>query len=268
MASKLAYESRFQQLTRVGFAARGFLYILIAALVILTGRTEDLTGALKYLGHGIGKLLLVVLACGMAVYALWRLADAGVGMESGRGWWKAIRKRIAAAASGIIYAWLSYKAAMIALAQRPSGNETQRHAADALHLPGGELLLLSAAAILFGAGLVQLWKAAKCTFLKHLDESAGAQAWVKWLGRIGYAARGIIFLVVGYLLLRAGLDRNPAEAGNLDEALDLFSGSSRNLVALGLALFGGFSIVEARYRRIHKPPVEEVRREVAQAVQR
>jgi hypothetical protein len=63
----LAGESRFQLLTRLGFAGRGLLYIVIGLLVILTGRTEDLTGALEYLGHGVGKVLLAVLAIGMSV---------------------------------------------------------------------------------------------------------------------------------------------------------------------------------------------------------
>src|SRR5690348_3622070 len=101
MAEDVVHESNFQRLTRLGFAARGFLYILIAALVILTGETEDLTGALDYVGHGIGKALLSVIALGMAAYGLWRLSDAAFGMESGRDRWKAWAKRIAAAASGV-----------------------------------------------------------------------------------------------------------------------------------------------------------------------
>ena len=33
-------------------------------------------------------------------------------------------------------------------------------------------------------------------------------------------------------------------------------------VAAGLMLFGMFSIIEARYRRIHEPPVDEIKQEV------
>src|SRR5206468_11154351 len=76
VAEDVVHESNFQRLTRLGFFARGFLYVLIAALVILTGKTEDLTGALEYVGRGVGKALLVVLTVGMAGYGLWRLADA------------------------------------------------------------------------------------------------------------------------------------------------------------------------------------------------
>jgi hypothetical protein len=131
----LAGESRFQLLTRLGFAGRGLLYIVIGLLVIFAGRTEDLTGALEYLGHGVGKLLLVVLVVGMAVYGLWRLTDAAFGIESGRHHWKAWRKRIAAGTSGIIYSFLAYKAVRILLSQRVSGNDAQQRAADAFDLP-------------------------------------------------------------------------------------------------------------------------------------
>ena len=262
MAEDVAHESNFQRLTRLGFAARGFLYVLIAALVLLTGQTEDLTGALAYVGHGLGKVLLAVLAVGMAGYGLWRLCDAAFGMESGHDRWKAWAKRIGAATSGVIYGWLAFKAARLLVASPPSSNETQQHAAQALHLSGGQLLIEAAALVLAGAGVVQLYKAARCTFLDHLDRDAARRPWVKWLGRIGYAARGIVFLTIGYMLLRAGFDRSAAEAGNLDDAMDWLSGPVRQLVAGGLLLFGLFSVIEAIYRPIHRPPTKQVKRKI------
>lgn len=263
----LSGESRFQLLTRLGFAARGVLYILIAALVILSGRTEDLTGALQYLGHGLGKALLSVLAAGMAVYGLWRLCDAAVGIESGRHHWRAWRKRIASATSGIIYSWLAWKAVRIIFAEHLGANETQRHATEALHMPGGELILLIAAGVLFGAAIAQFYKVATCNYLKRLDCGEGEKAWIKWLGRGGYTARGLVFLIVSYLLAQAAVRHSAAEAGGLEQALDFFSPAVRGWVAAGLALFGVLSLVEARYRRIHRPPpVEHVAEKVAEKV--
>jgi len=268
MAEDVAHESNFQRLTRLGFAARGCLYILIAALVILTGETEDLTGALKYLGHGVGKVLLAVITVGMAAYGLWRLSDALFGMESGHHRWKAWAKRIGAATSGCIYSWLAVKGARILLAAPPSSNETQQHAAVALKMWGGDMLLEGAAIILAGAGLVQLYKAARATFLHHLDSDAARRCWVHWVGRIGYGARGIIFLTIAYMLVRSGIDRSAGEAGNLGEAMDWFSAPVRQLVAAGLATFGAFSIVEAIYRPIHKPPAKQAEQKVKRKVKR
>lgn len=268
MAEDVAHESNFQRLTRLGFAARGLLYILIAALVILTGETEDLTGALKYIGHGLGKALLAVIAVGMAAYGLWRLSDAAFGMESGHDRWKAWAKRIAAATSGTIYSWLAVKAGFILVSAPPAGDETQRNAGKALHIVGGHLLLELAAVILVGAGVAQLAKAARASFLTHLDKDAGRHWWIEPLGRIGYGARGIIFLAIGYMLARSGFDRSAAEAGNLGDAMDWFSEPVRQLVAVGLLVFGTFSIIEAIYRPIHKPPAKQAERKAKAKVKR
>jgi len=261
----LAAESKFQWMARLGFLVRGLLYIVIALLVIGTGRTEDLTGAMEYLAHGWGRGLLLVMVGGMAGYGLWRVSDAAFGMDSGRHHPKAWRRRIAAGTSGAIYLFLAYKALRIMLQGFANSGDAHEHAASALHLPAGAFLLGIAAAVLVGAGLVQLYKTASCSFLHHLDER-GRRPLAKWLGRIGYAARGIVFLTVGYLLARAALDHSAAEAGGLEQALDALRGPLEVPVAAGLLVFGLYSIVEARFRSIHKPPTEHIKRKVHEAV--
>jgi hypothetical protein len=249
----LAREGKFQWLTRVGFLARGMLYILIGILAIGTGRTEDLTGALEYLGHGSGRIMLIAVAAGLATYALWRLSDAAFGTEHGSGDWKALRSRVAAAGIGLVYLYMSYKAARVLLAGRSGAMGPQAQADTVLDLPGGWIMLGIAALFTFGAAVVQIYKSGKCSYLRLLDAYAIAPP-VKWLGRIGYAARGVIFLCVGWQLGAAALAGRSNEAGGMEQALDMFDGPALFAVAGGLILFGGFSLVEARYRRIHKPP--------------
>ncbi|MEO5972654.1 MAG: DUF1206 domain-containing protein [Sphingomicrobium sp.] len=252
-------ESMFQALTRIGFVARGLLYITIALLVLGTGRTEDLTGALEFLGRGIGRWLVVVLAAGMATYGLWRLADAAFGIENPGRDGKAMRARAAAGFIGAIYLYLAYKAGRILLAGRGGTMSTQEQADTVLDLPGGEWVLAFAALVLAVAGANQLRKAARCEFLDRLDEAAHAPL-VKWLGRIGYAARGVIFLAAALLIARAALENRSSDAGGMEQALDLLSGPLLIAVAGGLMLFGLFSIIEARYRRIHQPPVAAIKK--------
>lgn len=259
-ARELAGESRFLMLCRVGFLGRGLLYILIAWLALQTGRTEDLTGALEYLGKGSGRYLLMVIAAGLAAYGLWRLADAAFAIENPGGEGKALRKRAAAGFIGLIYLYLSYKAARILLAGRSGEISAQQQADTVLDLPGGVLVLGIAALVLAVAGLNQLRKAVTCSFLRHLDHRAQAPV-VRWLGRIGYAARGVIFLTVGYLIGKAAVDARSQEAGGMEQALDFFSGGVLYAVALGLLLFGAFSIVEAVFRRMHEPPPPEQMKE-------
>lgn len=265
MPDDLANESKFQWLARFGFVTRGLLYVVIAWLVIATGRTEDLTGAMEYVGHGLGRGLMIFLAAGMTGYGLWRLCDAVFGMESGRHHAKAWRGRLAAACSGGIYVFLAYKAVRILLGKPAHVGDAQQNAATALHLPAGDLALGIAAAVLAGAGVVQLWKAATCSFLDNLDNVARRPS-AKWLGRIGYAARGVIFLTIGWLLAQAALEHSAAEAGGLAQALDALRGPIQFPVAAGLALFGAYSIVEARYRTIRKPPTEHMKRKVEENV--
>lgn len=265
-ARELAAESRFLTLCRIGFFGRGVLYVLIAYLVLQTGRTEDLTGALEYLGQGRGRLLLMVIAAGLAAYGLWRLADAAFAIEHPGPDGKALRKRAAAGGIGLIYLFLSYKAARVLLAGEAGAMSAREQADTVLDLPGGELALGFAALVLAVAGLIQLRKAAKCSFLRNLDSRAQAPL-VKWLGRIGYAARGIIFLTIAWMIGKAALDGSSNEAGGMEQALDALSGTVLYAVALGLLLFGAFSIVEALFRRIHEPPPpEQIKREIEDKV--
>ena len=265
MTDDLASETKFQWLARFGFVTRGLLYIVIAWLVIATGRTEDLTGAMEYVGHGFGRGLMVFVVAGMGGYGAWRLSDAAFGMESGRHHPKAWRQRIAAAGSGAIYLFLAYKAVRIMFGTPGHIGDVQQNATTALHLPAGDLALGIAAIALAGAGIVQLWKAGSCSFLRHLD-AAARHPLAKWLGRLGYAARGVIFLTVGWLLARAALDHRATEAGGLEQALDALRGPLQFPVAAGLALFGVYSLIEARYRSIHSPPTEHIKRKAAEAV--
>jgi hypothetical protein len=261
----LARESKFVWWTRFGFVTRGLLYIVIAWLVIVTGRTEDLTGAMEYVDHGIGRGLTMFIVAGMAGYGLWRVADAAFGMDSGRHHSKAWRRRIAAGFSGAIYLFLAYKAVRIMVQGYAESGDAHEHAAAALNLPAGTFLLGVAAVVLGGAGIVQLWKAATCSFLRHLDEPA-SRPLAKWLGRLGYAARGVIFIRVAWLLARGAFYRSAAEAGGLEQALDTLRGPLQLPVAAGLALFGFYSLIEARYRSIHKPPTEHIKQKVAETV--
>lgn len=265
MTQHVAKESKFQWMARLGFVTRGLLYIVIAWLVIRTGRTEDLTGAMEYLGRGVGRSLMIFVVAGMAGYGLWRVSDAAFGMDSGRHHPKAWRRRIAAGTSGVIYLFLAYKALRVMLGERGHVGDVQQHAATALHMPAGDLALGIAAAVLAGAGIVQLWKAASCSFLRHLGEAAREPV-AKWIGRIGYAARGVIFMTVAWLLARSAFDNSAAEAGGLEQALDALRGPLQFPVAAGLALFGAYSILEARFRSIHRPPTEHIKRKVQEAV--
>ena len=255
--------SKWVAATRIGFAARGIMYLLIGWLALRSGRAEDGAGILAYLASGAGRLLLAAMAVGFLAYGAWRLADAWTD-GSGRGAdAKGVAIRAGGAISGLVHLGLGVVAAVLAAGSRGGaggGDAAREGAQTALSLPGGPLLLLLAAAALMATGLFQLKKAWSLDFMADLERGNGRGDWVCWLGRAGYSARGIVFAMMGWFLLRAGVEHRSSEAGGLGEALASLPATPQIAVAAGLLLFGLFSLVEARYRRIHRPrPLAELR---------
>lgn len=243
----------FELLTRIGFAGRGLLYMLIGYMAFRLGRAEDAEGALELLGRGSGRILLIAMAAGFAGYAVWRLINAWQDGEGHGSDTKGIAIRLGGAFSGLIHAGLAYYAIKLAAGAKEAGGGTdgvESGAASALSLPGGWMVVVAAAGILVVTALVQFVKAWNLSFLRHLDPQAAGKPLVQWTGRLGYAARGIIFLTVALFLWRAGQEESASKAGGMGEALAALPESLGLAAAAGLFLFGIFSLVEARYRRI------------------
>jgi hypothetical protein len=254
----MAGVGRLEALTRIGFAARGIMYLLIGLLAFQSGRTEDGAGALATLDSDLGRLAVGLMALGFVGYGLWRLSEAAIDTQGYGRDAKGVAKRASGVVSGLIHLSLAVVAAKLALdLDIEKGDGTRAGAAAAMDLPGGSLLLGLAALALLVAGAFQLLRAVNADFLKHLDGRAAGQAWVLWLGRAGHAARGIVFLLMGWFFVRAAWASDAGEAGGVGQALDSLPDSLRPVVAVGLSLFGLFSLVEARHRRINDPRVLE-----------
>jgi hypothetical protein len=256
----VAVDARLTTLTRLGFAARGLLYIVIAFLLIRSGRNEDPSGALAVLAEGGGRVLLIVMTLGFLAYGLWRLSDAAFNIERHQQGNKGLAERLGALGSGVTHLFLAWQAVRLIQGSGGSGggNQTQEGAQAALGLPGGQTMVLLAGLVLVGVGAFQLVKAAKCSFCDKLDGRVANEEWVKWTGRAGYSARGLVFIIIGYFLAKAGLADQAGKAGGMPEALAWLTSPWDVIVALGLALFGLFSLIEARYRIIHDVPVDEI----------
>lgn len=252
---------RFETFTRLGFAARGVLYLLIAYLAIAAGRNTGSSDVMRTLADGgASRLVLGLIALGLLAYGAWRCLEAAMDLEGAGDGAKGAVARLAHGGSGIAHVVLGLLAAGLALGLVGQGGGGGGEGADkatgfVMDLPGGGgLLRLVAVGFMLG-GLAQGWSAYRLKFLKQLDARAAQQAWVKWSGRLGYIARGVVFILIGLLLWGAAGSGNPGQAGGMGEALGSLSGTHRLLVALGLGLFGVFSLVQAAYRRITNPHV-------------
>jgi Domain of Unknown Function (DUF1206) len=250
---------------RIGLVARGVVYGVIGILAFKLasgsgGRTESQTGALQTIGHQpFGKVLLVVLAIGLAAYALWRLIDGVAGSPPRED--RALQHRVSAIASGIAYAVLCYVAIKIlAGAHSSSGSSgSPRHAtAGVLGWPGGPVIVTIAGLVVIGVGVYQGYKglARKFEDESRVDRMAsGTRTAFTALGVTGHVARAITFILIGYGLIRAALDYSPKSAVGLDGALQKLAHATAGplllgLVALGFIAFALYSIADARYHKV------------------
>jgi hypothetical protein len=263
-ARRAARNEWTERAARAGFVAKGLLYAIVGVLAIEVaagggGKPEDQKGALHVVaGQPFGKALLVVLALGLAGYALFGLVEIVVGPRDKQGSADLV-ERVAAVVRVLVYGSLSVVAFRIVVGAGggQSGSE-QEQAATVLDWPGGVALMTAVGIILVGVGMYELYNALGRKFLEDLDLAelgTGAERAATVLGLVGNAARAVIFALIGVFLAKAALEYNPEEAIGLDGALQKLAGQPYGsillgLVAAGLLLFGLYSLVEARYRKI------------------
>jgi hypothetical protein len=261
---KVTRSRGFEWLARSGFVARGLIYGIIGVLAIKValgtgGRTTNQEGALKTIAHQpFGKVLLILVAVGLAGYALWRLLHAllGHGPENS----DSSFDRVAALGSGIVYAVLCAIAVEILLGSGSSGGSgnASNTTAGVFGWPGGTYLVGIAGAIMIGIGLYQGYRGLSKDFLKDSKTeqmSARIRTWIEWIGTFGHLARMVVFGLVGVFLIKAAIDYDPNKAVGLDGALAKLAHASYGafllgIVAAGLIAFGVYSLSDARYRRL------------------
>ncbi|HEU0130423.1 MAG TPA: DUF1206 domain-containing protein [Mycobacteriales bacterium] len=249
-----------QRLARLGLVGRGVLYLVVAVLAANVARGShaeaDRQGALRALGaHPLGRVALVVAAFGFAGYAVWRLLEATV-RPGDKGW----AGRFAAFCKGCLYAGFAVSTAAFAVTRHNHNANAQNKdlTARVLGWPAGRLLVAAVGLGIVAAGVVNGWRAVSGKYRKHLKEhelNDRAAPWVYAVAVTGLVARGIAFALVGSFLVQAAWRYDPRQAEGLDGALRRLAGVPYGrpllvLVAVGLAAYGVWSFVEARYRRV------------------
>lgn len=244
---------KFGWLVRLGFAARGVVYVLIGYLALsASGGDKGPEGAFNWLQDvPLGVPILYLAALGLLAYALYRLASVVFDIDNHGTDKKGLVHRAGHGASAIAHLALAWTAFQFAQGDKQSasgGGGGEQAAGSLLSFPFGSLLLGLVGLGFLLAAAMQAKSALTGSFMKAV--AGDAPSFVKPLGQAGHAARAIVFAIIGWSLMQSAWFASTAQVKTLGEAVSSLAdkGTVYTLVAVGLLLFGLFSLVIARYR--------------------
>ena len=173
--------------------------------------------------------------------------------------------------AGFFFSGISYAALLVptvqALLNKPSGSAQGSASgvpASLMTGPWGKWLAIAFGLFWIAVVAGQSVAAYSAYFMRDLKKGTMSAEEVKtatWLGKLGYAARGIVFGLVGLIILQKVFVVGPKQAKGFDGALAAlaqapYGGLLLGAVAIGLILFGVYSAMCAKWNK----PAQAVRR--------
>lgn len=256
-ASEASDHPALETAARVGYATSGLLHLLIGWITLQialgSGGNADQSGALASLaGNGAGRAALWVGVLGFFGLAIWQVADAIVGHPGDdKDAWGGRAKAVGKA---IVYLALAWSAFGFARGKESSSRkQSVDFTASLLDKPGGRILVIVIGIAVIGVGAYHVYKGATKKFLEDLAGHPGT--WATRAGQVGYIAKGVALIIVGFLFAAAGFHKKAKEASGLDGALkslrdEAFGTTLLVIMALGFAAFGVYSFARARYAKV------------------
>ncbi len=247
-------------LGRAGLLAYGGVHLVLAAVIVQVpfGEQEraDKKGALEEIAESPpGLVLLWIVTVGLVALILWQLGEAIWGHRTVHGGRRVLRVAINLA-EALLFGVLAWSAGSVA-AHGGSSAPSKSFAEVVFGLPGGPVLIgLAGMGLLLGAGLA-VYRGVTRGFLRELDLSGASPKQARWairLGRIGWAALGLVYGLPGVMLVVAATTYDPKTPTTLDSGLRAVAAEPYGaplIVALsvGLVAFGVYCIFDARYRK-------------------
>jgi hypothetical protein len=263
---RLATSPGLELAERLGYLVRGALYAVMGllalsvALQVGPGKTTDLQGSLVFLtSNALGKAVLVVAIVGLIAYSIWGLVRAIYDPLRRGSDASGYLERFGFITSAVSYALIVFFAIqLLAGSSSPASTSTQTQIANLLNHPGGGLLTILVGLFTLGIGIGQFIEAYKAIFAKDLKAAQMTTDERKWairLGRFGMFARGIIFLIIGWFILQAGLHNTPGVVQGFGGAFVFLLAQPYGrfllgAVALGFIALGLHSFACARWIRL------------------
>jgi hypothetical protein len=218
----------FRFLVKLGYAVKGLVYGILGVLALRVGISDGgrLAGeheAMKEVArHSFGDAALVVVGGGLAFYALWRFIEAAFDPYRVGHSLKGAIQRTSALMSGIGNGFVALTAIQLALGERDTGKHPRVWAALAMREDWGPALLMGVGVCIAGVGVFHLYEAFTGKFCDRLDLAGSSRVWRSYVsvsGRVGFAARGVLFVIGGIACFRAGESLDPRKVRGMRESL-------------------------------------------------
>ncbi len=262
-----------ETLPRIGYAARGVVYILLGSLALTSalwggGGADGSSEALSsLLGLPFGRIMLALVAVGLLGYVLWKLAQGLLNADNRDKNLQGLAIRAGNLISGGANLVLMFSAASLALnlgQNGGSGRGEEAASAWLLQQPFGPLLLGLIAGGVLTAGGAQFWYGFSHGYRKRMPLPQSKKVWMDPLSAFGLMARGTVFAIIAGFLFYAAFTVSPDQAGGMKEALDYvhalpYGRILYGVMAVGLLAFGLYGILQSRYRCIDLPDLADIR---------
>jgi hypothetical protein len=253
----MARFASLEAFARAGYLARGIVYLSLGYVALRTTDGTGTTSILERLHNGpAGSFVLLVVAVGLFGYGLFRVTAGIIDLDDEGGSPVGIVTRIGLVVSGLAH-WLLCTVALHIFwlgDGGPSGREEQA-ARTAFEYPGGAVLVGLVGLLVAVTGAGQLVSAWRGQFMDLLDVQTPRVT--RFAGAAGYAARGLVFVVVGWQIVSLAIGWGGRQLG-MDSALRVIAQREWvfPFVAAGLILFGIFSLIVAWYIRVRNEDVK------------
>ena len=255
---------KFNWFVRVGYFSRAILYTVLGLIALTSAGkiAEGTNGIFRAIeDFPLGTVILWIMVVGLVAYALFRFCSLFFDIENNGSDAKGWGKRIGHAGSGIGHLALAYSAYRFATSEGggssggsgggSGGGGAQEAASGVLGFEFGGVVLGLLGVALFVAAFHQAKKGITGSFMHRI--SARAPDFTRWVGGAGFLARGVVYTVIGWSLFQAGfMSAGSDQVKTLGDAVASLAGQGIvfTLTAIGLLLFGIFSLILARYRII------------------
>lgn len=255
-----------EKLARFGFAAKGAVYTMLGILAVQAAfgsrsTPEGPNDALRAIAEQpFGRTLLGITAFGLVAYSVWRVVQAVKDPDNAGDNAKGYAIRAGYVVIAILHAALAVTAATIAMTGTGGGGSSDQRnrewTAWLMEQPFGRWLVAIIGIIIACVGLAHFYRVYTARFMR--DYNLGElphdqQKTVKWIGRFGLAARGVVFILIGWFLTQAALRYDASQVQGMRGALNEvasqpYGQALMTLVAAGLVSYGIYCFIEARYR--------------------